>query len=119
MYIKRDIRNGIVAISLEPDAGHTEYISDASPELLAFMKTNIPAYQLADMELSQSKELQHTDAELARVLEDLIELLSANGTMSFTDLPAAAQSKLLQRKNIRQNLHSLRLIADEDDSVLP
>jgi len=46
-------------------------------------------------------------------------LLSANGTMSFTDLPVAAQNKLLQRKNFRQNLHSLNLISDEDDQVLP
>jgi hypothetical protein len=83
------------------------------------MNKNIPAYQLANTELSQSKQLQHTDAELARVLEDLIELLSANGTMSFTDLPVAAQNKLLQRKNFRQNLHSLNLISDEDDQVLP
>ena len=119
MYIKRDSSNNIVGLSLEPDAGHSEHISDAAPELLAFMNKNIPAYQLANIELSQSKKLQHTDAELARVLEDLIELLSANGTMSFTDLPVAAQNKLLQRKNFRQNLHSLNLIGDEDDPALP
>lgn len=119
MYIKRNNSNSIVALSLEPDAEHTEHISDAAPELLAFMNENIPAYQLANAELSQSKQLQHSDAELARVLEDLIELLSANGTMSFTDLPVAAQRKLLQRKSVRQNLRSLNLIGDEDDQTLP
>jgi len=119
MYIKRDSSNSIVALSLEPEPGYEEYVSDTAPELLAFMNKNIPAYQLANAELSQSKQLQHTDAELARVLEDLIELLSAKGTMSFTDLPVAAQNKLLQRKNFRQNLHSLNLITDEDYTALP
>lgn len=119
MYIKRDSDNNIIALSLTPDIEHAEHISDAAPELLAFMNKNIPAYQLANLELSHSKKLQHSDAELARVLEDLIELLSANGTISFTDLPIAAQTKLLQRKNIRQNLHSLNLITDDDDPSLP
>ena len=119
MYIKRDSSNNIVGISIEPTGEHAEHISDAAPELLTFMNKNIPAYQLANIELSQSKKLQNTDAELARVLEDLIELLCANGTMSFTDLPVAAQNKLLQRKNFRQNLRSLNLINDEDDAALP
>jgi hypothetical protein len=119
MYIKRDSSNNIVALSLEPGPGYGEYVSDTAPELLSFMNNNIPAYQLANAELSHSKQLQHTDAELARVLEDLIELLSAKGIMSFTDLPIAAQNKLLQRKNFRQNLRSLNLITDEDDTALP
>lgn len=119
MYIKRDSSNNIIGLSLEPTSEHTEHISDAAPELLAFMNKNIPAYQLANIELSQSKKLQNTDAELARVLEDLIELLCTNGTMSFTDLPIAAQNKLLQRKNVRKNLHSLDLITDDDDTALP
>lgn len=118
MYIKRDDNKNIVALSLEPGSGYVEYIPDNAPELLEFMNKNIPAYQLANAELSQSKQLQHTDAELARVLEDLIELLSANGTMSFTDLPIAAQRKLLQRKNARKNLQSLNLVSDEDDTPL-
>lgn len=118
MYIKRDDEKNIVALSLEPAHGYVEYIPDNAPELLEFMNKNIPAYQLANAELSQSKQLQHTDAELARVLEDLIELLSANGTMSFTDLPIAAQHKLLQRKKARKNLQSLNLIGDEDEPPL-
>ena len=56
---------------------------------------------------------------MIRVLDDLIEVLMRQGVIRITDLPAAAQSKLLSRTQARENLGGLdRLIEDEDSGVI-
>lgn len=63
------------------------------------------------------KLLSETDADLVRVLEDLIDVLITRGVIQFTDLPEAAQAKLLERSQTRATLtHRLELLPD-DDSV--
>ena len=59
--------------------------------------------------------LSQTDLALARVLEDLIDTLIAKGLIQFTDLPLAAQAKLLSRRETRVALSDpLQLLPPED-----
>ncbi|NYT66759.1 hypothetical protein H0A58_12385 [Alcaligenaceae bacterium] len=68
-----------------------------------------------DQENSQVSALSELDADFIRVLEDLIDVLLANGTIRLTDLPPQALAKLNQRKHARARLRdSLDLINDED-----
>jgi hypothetical protein len=70
---------------------------------------------------SHANELRQTDSDLARVLEDLIDALITRGLIQFTDLPQAAQAKLLERRQTRANLtHRLQLLplSGETDSGL-
>ena len=63
--------------------------------------------------------LSESDIGLARVLEDLIDVLITRGHIQFTDLPQAAQAKLLERRQTRANLtHRLDLLPGESDSDL-
>jgi len=63
--------------------------------------------------------LSETDTGLARVLEDLIDVLITRGHIQFTDLPEAAQAKLLERRQTRASLsHRLDLLPDEGDGGL-
>ena len=48
--------------------------------------------------------LAQSDAELARVTEDLISVLVKKGAILFTDLPEAVQAKLLDRETLRSKL---------------
>ncbi len=65
-----------------------------------------------------SKALSETDTDLARVLEDLIDVLITRGVIQFTDLPEAAQAKLLERRQTRATqTHRLELLPDDGDSV--
>lgn len=50
------------------------------------------------------KALAETDVSLARVIEDLIDVLITRGHIQFTDLPPAAQAKLLERRETRAAL---------------
>jgi hypothetical protein len=53
------------------------------------------------------------------VLEDLIEVLMSKGVISITDLPPAAQNKLLNRAQARQTLSGLEgLIGDDDERLI-
>jgi len=59
--------------------------------------------------------LTQSDLALVRVLEDLIDTLIERGVMQFTDLPEAAQSKLLDRRESRAALrNALRLLPSDD-----
>jgi hypothetical protein len=62
----------------------------------------------------RANPLVGTDLAMARVLEDLINLLIDQSVIRFTDLPPGAQAKLLERQNRRAAFSRLRLIGDAD-----
>ena len=68
---------------------------------------------------SQAQALSKTDIGLARVLEDLIDVLINRGLLQFTDLPEAAQAKLLERRQTRAHLaNRLQPLLLDDDKGL-
>lgn len=63
--------------------------------------------------------LSQSDSEMARVLEDLVDVLITRGVIQFTDLPEAAQAKLLERRQNRVSLYQrLNLLPDGDNDLL-
>jgi hypothetical protein len=102
-YIKRDETGRICLVNLEPGEGLLE-VPAHSPEMLEFMK---------GMGIEHSS-LEQSDMRLVRVLEDLIDLLIARDVIRFTDLPRAAQEKLLERRSMRQSLSALNLLDSGD-----
>lgn len=85
---------------------------------------NQPAQSPSDGGINaKHDELARSDAGLARVTEDLIDILITRGVIQFTDFPPAAQAKLLERRQARAVLsHRLRLLDDgnisDDDAGL-
>ena len=68
---------------------------------------------------NEPDSLSETDIGLARVLEDLIDVLITRGVVQFTDLPQAAQAKLLERRQTRATrTRRLSLLPDDSDSGL-
>ena len=62
------------------------------------------------------KQLSSSDTETIRVIEDLVDLLIEKKLILLTDLPAAAQKKLSERRQIRGDLGVLgNVIVDEED----
>ena len=63
------------------------------------------------------KALNESDTGLARVLEDVIDVLINRGVIQFTDLPEGAQVKLLERRQTRESLaNRLQLLPDDADN---
>lgn len=94
-YIKRDDKGGIVAVYRHSTEAGLEEVADDSQELREFL-------EITGLDTEANKEFLDSDLSLARVLEDLIDVLIENKVMQFTDLPLAAQKKLLSRRGLRK-----------------
>lgn len=108
VHVKRDASGRIVAVSTEPAGEGWEAHRNDSPELELF----------AEALTSAQSALQASDLALARVLEDVVELLVERSVIRFTDLPAPAQTKLLDRRSTRASLQQLNLLGDADGDVI-
>ena len=84
------------------------YVEDKNAEYIAFL----------DKELLQHDPFRESDIHLARVLEDLISLLTDKQIIRFTDFPAPAQKRLLERQQLRKKSNILDIIDSEDDSPI-
>lgn len=62
--------------------------------------------------------LKLSDIEMIRVLDDLIQVLTAKGVLRITDLPEAAQAKLLDRNRARVSLGGLSNLIDDEETGL-
>lgn len=110
-YINRDQNNQIIALYTEPPFEGAEHLPTHHDDIIAFLNSH------QDGDNNQPLHfLTNSDYELVRVLEDLIELLIDKNQILFTELPAQAQKKLVQRRGARQNLQeSDSLMINEDD----
>lgn len=109
MFVKRNAENEIILISKVCIPGIAdEPIDDDAYELVDFLQdeqANTPVV-----------EFKRSDRDLIRVLEDVIDLLTVKGIIQFTDLPKAAQQKLLSRQTIRHRIATLDLLSDDPDA---
>lgn len=81
----------LLSLHREPVAGSEPVAADA-PELASFLGTEAQL-RFASM-----------DANLVRVLEDLVDVLITRNVICITDLPPEAQQKLFERKHFRDKL---------------
>mgnify|MGYP000207949686 FL=1 len=101
-YVQRDSTGQVVAIFAQPGPGHDEFLPAGHPELAA---------------LSGAGEFAHLDADLIRVIEDVVDVLIDRGLLRLTDLPLDAQRKLLTRKGARARLREGLDLLGADDVI--
>lgn len=109
MFVKRNSKGEIVAISRLAESGITEFIEDNTSEITRFLQGEKSAEQFA---------LEQTDLAMARVMEDVVSLLVEQGVIRFTDLPSVAQNKLLARRELRGKRQGIQLLDDGDNLPL-
>ncbi|KRW59418.1 hypothetical protein [Pseudomonas sp. TTU2014-080ASC] len=106
LYVKRDEQGTLQQVETAPFAGMNGELAVDSPEAQAWYA------QHSLLQLKQS------DLDMIRVLEDLIDVLIRKGVVSITDLPEAAQSKLIGRSKARDVLGGLNRLINEEDAGL-
>ncbi len=111
-YVVRDENGSILSIMASPKDG-AERLDASDGELQTFFESE-------DANEALKEVLVASDMSFVRVLEDLIGVLLDKGVLMLTDLPEAAQLKIMQRRDIRRQIHKLSdLIGDQkDDDVL-
>jgi hypothetical protein len=128
-YIRRDAEGNISGLVEAPDGQEAEQASINDPEVMAFLfkderargipeGCNLHAPQCLEVIFGLQdvrKSMLDSDLAMSRVVEDLVDLLIEKGVIRFTDLPEAAQKKLLARTEARTDLagHS-PLVGGED-----
>lgn len=93
-FVHKDSDGNVLAVFTEPVEGTVEVAPD-DPDLVAFIQKNVPSVDMSD-------EWVKSDLGLARVLEDLIEILIDKKVIMYTDFPLGAQEKLRGRKGLRR-----------------
>ncbi|EEO26908.1 hypothetical protein [Oxalobacter paraformigenes] len=113
-YVQRNQQGEIVALTAEPVRPDDQQLSLDSPEVLQFLAGGS---SVSDRN-KQYFELLAQDLQQIRILEDLIDLLTAKGVILFSELPPAAQQKILNKKNTREQLDQSNDIIVQDDALL-
>ncbi|HDG1692598.1 TPA: tryptophan synthase subunit beta [Kluyvera georgiana] len=111
-FIERDGEGRIVRVEAAEFRGMTEQSAETTAEIGEWLKVE-------SLRAATLQRLQQSDLDMVRVLEDLIEVLMSKGVISITDLPPAAQNKLLNRAQARQTLSGLEgLIGDDEERLI-
>jgi len=115
-YAIRSPRGDILSLHREPVPG-AEWIDSQAAELRAFVG-------LGDAADSHHEGFRQLDADLVRVIEDVVDVLISRQVIRVTDLPAEAQEKLFARKSFRERLpaRALRLFDSDpgpESGVIP
>jgi len=97
LYARRNTDGEIIGVSETPDNPDDLPISNTDPALLQF--------------------LSETDVSMARVVEDLVDLLIDKNLIRFTDLPESARAKMMERRTVRSAI-SENIILLDDDNIL-
>lgn len=103
-YILRNEQGAIIAASTNTQVDiDWQFIENNHPEYIAFLEADI----------KQHDAFRESDIQLARVLEDLIEVLIERNLIQFTDFPSAAQKRLNDRQSMRSK-NRLTMIVEDD-----
>ena len=123
-YVARNPQGQIVGVSDRPTRMAREMLPVNHPQVQAFLRNAGPpgagqgggpsGRSVAPNEARS--QLTQSDNAMARITEDLIDLLIAKNSINFTDFPNEAQKKLIGRRALRRNLSTLtNLVSDQDD----
>ncbi len=108
-FVKRDKSKEIIAISRDKTDECAEFVEPNDAELEVFFKQNSSS--------NVHSALRESDTELARIAEDLIQLLIQKNMIIFTELPEPVQKKILLREKLRSEISQPGTFMDEEGSI--
>ncbi|HTD89407.1 MAG TPA: hypothetical protein VK663_02000 [Burkholderiales bacterium] len=112
-YVIRDAEGKIVQLFDVPVTGAAEHIASDSKEMEEYEKN----HTVNTIEALR-RQLAETDGGMARLVEDMIDVLIAKKAIKFTDLPAAAGVKYLERLSARERMRAVKsIVVDAHDII--
>ncbi|WP_095110086.1 tryptophan synthase subunit beta [Pseudomonas sp. Irchel 3E20] len=109
-YVQRDAQGQLIRVEATAYAEATETLPADNHEIQDW-------YANEAVEVSL-KQLKQSDLDMIRVLDDLIQVLTSKGVIRVTDLPPAAQAKLMDRTQAREALGGLGGLINDDEAGL-
>jgi len=112
-YVVRDDQGHIIDVQERETEAAYEQIALDDPDLVAYLNNGLGPAEL-------QAELEASDFEFIRVIEDIVTVLIDKRVFMLTDLPPAAQEKLARRYKLRSRLSDLgSIISEHEDIMLP
>lgn len=96
LYAKVNKDGEIIDVATSQSNEYKLLVAPNDPVVAALLESKLKTAETNTQDL-----LENSDSEMMRVLEDLIDLLTEKRLIQFTELPMAAQKKLLSRKWVR------------------
>jgi len=109
-YVQRDAQGLLIRVEAAPYSESTGTLPADDQE--------IQAWYANEMVKTSRNQLKQSDMEMIRVLDDLIQVLTSKGVIRVTDLPAAAQAKLMDRSQAREALGGLNHLIDDETALI-
>lgn len=109
-YVSRDEEGRINGIGDRPAPHAKEFLPNDHPEVMRYLRGASPSAMM--------DRLNATDTEMARITEDLIDVLVSRNILNFTDFPVEAQKKLMARQKLRKSLSALSNLVTEEDDII-
>ena len=109
-YVQRNEQGQLMRVEAQAYANFSETLAADHPDVQAWFASEVVASNL--------RQLKQSDLDMIRVLDDLIQVLTDKGVIRVTDLPAAAQAKLMDRSQAREALGGLSHLVGDDDAGL-
>ncbi|REG84174.1 hypothetical protein [Marinomonas pollencensis] len=100
LYAKVNKDGAIIDVATTQSDDYKVLVAPDDPIVAALLEEKFKSTETNTQEL-----LSGSDNDMMRIIEDLIDLLSEKRIIQFTELPIAAQKKLLSRKWVR-GVHS-------------
>ncbi|MCB5162160.1 hypothetical protein [Marinomonas algarum] len=112
LYAKTDKDGTIIDVATSQSEEYALLVAPNDPHVSEILAKKFVAEGTSTQDI-----LNESDIELMRILEDLVDLLTKKRLIQFTELPAAAQKKLLGRKWVRgvHTGHEEGLIMETDN----
>jgi hypothetical protein len=96
LYAKINKDGDIIDVATTQSNDYKLLVAPDDPVVAALLESKFKSTEESTQEL-----LSGSDGDMMRIIEDLIDLLSEKRIIQFTELPMAAQKKLLSRKWVR------------------
>lgn len=109
-YVQRDEQGRLMRVEAAAFAEASETLPPDNVDVLEWFSN--------ETALRSLQQLKQSDLDMIRVLDDLIQLLVTKGVIRVTDLPDAAQAKLIDRSQAREALGGLSQLINEDEPPL-
>lgn len=110
-YVQRNAAGQIVGVFAHTENPSQEWLESDAPEVREFVLS------LEGKDEDVLHKLSDSDQSLIRVVEDLIDTLIGKDLIHFTDLPDAAQAKLLERRSLRRSVNALNLFREDEQKL--
>jgi len=117
-YIQRNNEQEIMAMYADPCYQGQEYLTHDNEEVLNFLRTQRSPNSMPGERHELMNVLSGSDMQSIRIIDDLVFLMVRQNLIRLTDLPSAAQNKLLARQQVRDHLGDLPDLLDQEDPLV-